>query len=81
MTILRPDDTQVAVNVADASAIAVLAGYFYEALPQIALLATVVWAVLRVWLIVVDIKLRRAQLKLAKSAVPYGRRASDQTEG
>lgn len=75
MSLFRPDDTQVATNTLDAGAIAVMAGYFWGILPQVVLLATAVWAVLRIWLIYEDIKLKRLQRAQAESN--YGRRAGD----
>lgn len=75
MTVLRPDDTQVVTNAVDAGAIAVMAGYFWGVLPQVVLLATAVWAVLRIWLIYEDIKLKRLQRAQAEQG--YGRRKGD----
>jgi hypothetical protein len=75
MSLLRADDTQVATNVMDASAIGVMAGYFWGVLPQVVLLATAVWAVLRIWLIYEDIKLKR--LHRAQAEMGFGRRKDD----
>jgi hypothetical protein len=76
MSILRAADTQVLANALDAGAIAVMAGYFWGVLPQIVLLATAVWAVLRIWLIYEEIKFKRLQREQAANY--YGRRKSDQ---
>ncbi len=75
MSMLRPDDSAVATNALDAGAIALMAGYFWAALPQTVLIATAIWAVLRIWLIWEDIKLKRLQRQQAERG--YGRRKGD----
>ncbi len=63
---MSESNTEALMRTADASAVAALAAYLWGLVPQITIFATLVWAIFRIWSEWENIKLKRAQRKLAE---------------
>jgi fatty acid desaturase len=74
---LSNESTEVALKTADAGAVLTLAAYLWGLVPQITIFATLVWAIFRIWSEWENIKLKRAQRKLADETPRHDRRKED----